>query len=76
VCPAQYGGCSPGDPADMGGVSCPSYCEKACLTDTDCADAATLRCNAADVCATSSEDPMGNPGLACAGWCVARTPAP
>jgi hypothetical protein len=74
VCPAQYGGCSPGDPADMGGVDCPSHCEKACVADTDCADPATWRCNAADVCATSSNDAMGNPGLTCAGWCVVRMP--
>jgi hypothetical protein len=74
VCPAQYGGCSPGDPASTGGVNCPSHCEKACVADSDCSDPSTLRCNAAEVCATSSDDPMGNPGLTCAGWCVVRTP--
>jgi hypothetical protein len=26
------------------------------------------------VCATSSNDAMGNPGLTCAGWCVVRAP--
>jgi hypothetical protein len=69
LCPAQYGGCSP-DQANP--VNCPSYCEKACVADSDCADPTTLRCNAADVCAMSSNDAMGNPGLACAGWCVRR----
>lgn len=69
LCPAQYGGCSP-DAANP--LECPSYCEKACLSDMDCADPATLRCNVADVCAVSTNDPMGNPGLACSGWCVRR----
>ena len=72
LCPAQYGGCSPGDPDDPNPVNCPSFCEKACVSDMDCADPATLRCNAADVCAVSSNDAMGNPGLACSGWCVRR----
>ncbi len=74
ICPAQYGGCSSDAGGADGGVACPSRCEAACKTDADCGDPMTsaLRCNAADVCGTSNQDAMGNPGLACAGWCVKR----
>ena len=71
ICPAQYGGCSKGDE----NIECPSVCERACTADADCGDPTTmpaLRCNAADVCGASNADAMGNPGLACAGWCVLR----
>lgn len=64
ICPAQYGGCS----AEMGGITCPSYCETICYDDTYCT--AEFRCNNNEICATPSPSP-GVP-LPCAGWCVLR----
>jgi hypothetical protein len=65
ICPAQYGGCSEGEPRD---VTCPSRCEAACASDSDCPIEGEV-CNAGEVEGDANGEGDGPP-IAAVGWCV------